>query len=147
MAAIIPPGPEGSWPLRYDKLVQPVLDKHCVSCHKPGGNEKAIARLDLTPEKSYVALVNYGSPSLYGYVRGYYGRSQSDPGKGAALTSPLLAHLRKGHHDVKLDADAWARLITWMDTYGQRQGHFSPEQEQRLREFRERLGPLMAERP
>ena len=29
------PGPQGSWPLRFDKLVQPVLDKQCVGCHTP----------------------------------------------------------------------------------------------------------------
>jgi len=142
----ITPGPEGSWPLRYDKLVQPVLDRHCVRCHAPGADAKAIAKLDLTPAKSYGLLVNYGGPSLYGYVRGYYGKSQSDPGKGAALTSPLLAHLRKGHKDVKLDPDAWERLITWMDTYAQRQGHFSPEQEAALAAFRQRAAALLAER-
>ena len=37
----ITPGPLGSWPLKYDELVQPVLDRSCVSCHKPGsGNAK-----------------------------------------------------------------------------------------------------------
>ncbi|MBM4031172.1 MAG: hypothetical protein FJ291_05235 [Planctomycetes bacterium] len=144
--APITPGPEGSWPLRYDKLVQPVLDKHCVRCHAPGGDPKAVAKLDLTPAKSYGLLVNYGGPSLYAHVRGYYGKSQSDPGKGAALTSPILAHLRKGHKDAKLDPDAWERLITWMDTYAQRQGHFSPEQEAALAAFRQRLAPLLAER-
>jgi len=91
-------------------------------------------------------LVSYGGASLHAHVRGYYGKGQSDPGKGAALTSPILAHLRKGHKDVKLDPDAWERLITWMDTYGQRAGHFSPEQEQRLRDLRDRLAPLLAER-
>jgi hypothetical protein len=32
------------------------------------------------------------------------------------------------------------------DTYGQRQGHFSPEQEQRLRDLRDRLASLLAQR-
>ena len=30
----ITPGPDGAWPLRFDKLVQPALDRHCVSCHR-----------------------------------------------------------------------------------------------------------------
>ena len=30
------PDPSGTWPLRYDELVQPVLDRHCVVCHAPG---------------------------------------------------------------------------------------------------------------
>ena len=29
------PGPAGSWPLRFDDLVQPVLDGQCVRCHSP----------------------------------------------------------------------------------------------------------------
>ena len=33
------PGPEGSWPMRYDRLVQPVLDRRCVKCHAPGSVE------------------------------------------------------------------------------------------------------------
>ena len=36
------PGPEGTWPLRYDRLVQPVLDKHCVRCHSPKGKAEAL---------------------------------------------------------------------------------------------------------
>ena len=42
------PGPDGSWPLRFDQLVQPVLDRHCVSCHKPGVENAAAAAFDLT---------------------------------------------------------------------------------------------------
>ena len=34
------PGPAGCWPLRYDQLVQPVLDKSCVSCHGPRGTAR-----------------------------------------------------------------------------------------------------------
>ena len=32
-----------------------------------------------------------------------------------ANTSLLVQMLRKGHHNVKLDAEAWDRLITWID--------------------------------
>ena len=142
----ITPGPEGSWPFRYEVLVQPVLDRHCVRCHNPQGDAKAVAKLNLTPGQSYAALLNYGSPSLRSHVGGRYGEGRSVVGQGAALTSPVLAHLRKGHQRVQLDPDAWDRLITWIDTYGQRQGSFSPEQEQRLRDLRQRLAPLFVQR-
>ena len=58
------PGPEGSWPLRFDRLIQPVLDQHCVSCHAPGAKDAQAAQFDLTPAKSYDSLVRYGKPSL-----------------------------------------------------------------------------------
>ena len=43
------PGPEGSWPLRFDRLVQPVLDRTCVSCHRPQSKVATAAPFDLTP--------------------------------------------------------------------------------------------------
>ena len=138
------PGPEGTWPLRYDRLVQPVLDRHCVRCHKSGGDAKAVAKLDLTPAKSYEALLAYGK--LKEYIRRHYLAGRSTVGAGASLASPLLAHLAKGHKNVKLSAEDNERLITWLDTYAQRQGHFSDEQEQRLVELREACAPLLAAR-
>ena len=35
------------------------------------------------------------------------------------------------------------RFATWMDTYAQRTGHYSEEQEKELVEFRERLSALV----
>jgi len=142
----ITPGPQGSWPLRYDKLVQPVLDRHCVRCHSPKGKAEAVKKLDLTPARSYQSLARYGRPNLQDHVRRHYLAGRSIVGAGAAAASPVLGVLRKGHQKLKLDATALERLITWMDTYGQRQGHFSAEQERRLIEFRKRSAPLLAER-
>ena len=87
-----------------------------------------------------------GKPSLFEAIRDPYSKGRSIPGQGAAATSALLAHLRKGHQGVKLPPDALERLITWMDCYGQRQGHFSPAQERALIDFRRRCAPLLAER-
>ena len=32
-----------------------------------------------------------------------------------ADTNPLVQMLRKGHHNVRLDEEAWDRLVTWID--------------------------------
>ncbi|MBI5384781.1 MAG: SUMF1/EgtB/PvdO family nonheme iron enzyme [Verrucomicrobia bacterium] len=37
------------------------------------------------------------------------------PREFAADTSELIQMLAKGHHNVKLDAEAWDRLVTWID--------------------------------
>ena len=50
-----------------------------------------------------------------------------------------------GHEGLKLDDQGLRRLATWMDTYAQRSGHFSPQQEAKLREFRKKLQPLLEE--
>ena len=142
-------GPEGSWPLRFDRLVQPVLDKHCAGCHKPGGKDKAVAKLDLTPKKAYQSLMNYGGKQgLRQYVITAYNQATSAVGACAAANSPILAMLTegKGHNDVTLSRDDTERLITWLDLYAQQLGSFSAEQEQRLIALRGRWTNLLEPR-
>ena len=144
------PGPEGSWPLRYDRLVQPVLDKHCVRCHKPGARAKAVARLDLTASKSYAALLSYGKGGgLQNTVRSRYLAGRSHARDAVAMASPLPRMFLgdEPHQGVRLDGDAMDRLATWLDTYAQRLGSFSPEQERRLRALRTTWASLLARRP
>mgnify|MGYP005837848643 FL=1 len=146
-ASKITPGPEGSWPLRYERLVQPVLDRRCASCHQPQGPDPEAAAYDLSEPSSYDRLISWGTPSLADHVRQCYNEGRSVPGNCEAQQSPLLRMLRQGHHDVALDADDLERLATWMDTYAQRRGAFSDDQEQRLARLREDAAPLLAERP
>ena len=135
-------GPEGTWPLRYDQLVQPVLDKHCASCHRAGGEA---GKMDLAGAKSYDVLVNYGKPSLADHVKERWNSGRSVIAAGAAQSSVLLAYLQKDkvHQAVKLDGEAYERLVTWMDTYAQRLGHFSQQQEQDLAQFRREAADLL----
>jgi hypothetical protein len=139
----IVPGPEGSWPFDYRSLVQPVLDSQCVACHKPGTDG---AKWDLTADKSYETLLGYGRPSLRDHVMARYMAGRSIAGQGASQTSPLVKLLKQGHYDAKLDRGAWERFYLWMDTYGQRQGSFGPDQERRLRELRQSLAPMLGSR-
>ena len=106
------------------------------------------AKFDLTPAKAYDTLVAFGKPSL---------RDQVWDG----LPARLLRR-RRGHRAEKraagaagrtagtlrrpLDADSRERLLTWMDTYAQRLGHFSDEQERELIELRRASAGLLLER-
>jgi hypothetical protein len=138
------PGPPGAWPLRYDQLVQPVLDRLCVECHRPGSTDAQAAKLDLTPAKSYQALISFGGEDL---KKKAFERDRSLVGQGTCATSKLWALLieGEGHKGVKLDQDSRARLTTWMDTYAQRLGHFSDQQEKELAALRVRLSALLLE--
>ncbi|HOZ48153.1 MAG TPA: discoidin domain-containing protein [Candidatus Hydrogenedentes bacterium] len=132
-------GPEGSWPLRFDRLVQPVLNDRCIRCHAPDARGPDAAKLDLTEAKAYDSLVDYGSPSLRQHVQGQYAQGFSTEGRCAAQTSPLLALLTapEGHYGERLDPQDQERLVTWIDTYGQRLGSFSEDQDRRLVQLRE----------
>ena len=142
-------GPEGSWPLRFDRLVQPVLDRQCVSCHSAQATNGVAAKFDLSPAKAYDTLVAFGKPSLQDQVLAAYRRGFSIPGDGIAQCSALWALLAgpEGHSNVQLDAEDRERLLTWMDTYAQRLGHFSDEQERELLELRRACAYLLIERP
>ncbi|MGE5296563.1 MAG: hypothetical protein ACM3VT_17220, partial [Solirubrobacterales bacterium] len=137
-------GPEGSWPLRFDRLVQPVLDRSCTECHRPGGADVKAARFDLTEPNAYRNLMTFGEKNLETLA---FEKDRSEVNFGVARQSRLLALLRQdaAHKAVRLDEDSVERLVTWMDTYAQSQGHFSPEQERQLLAMKDRYRHLLAE--
>lgn len=129
-ASDLTPGPDGSWPFRYDKLVQPVLSRACVECHN---GKKDKPKTILTDSKtSYDVLINYGKVSLKSLVQEQLSTSVSLPNQSIAQRSSLLEFLRKGHQKVELTENDFDRFLTWMDAYAQIQGHFSDDQEQKL---------------
>ena len=131
----VTPGPAGSWPLRFDQLVQPVLEQHCVRCHRPGSDDAEAAKLNLTATNAWQALLAFGGDDLKKLA---YERDRSVAGHGVATDSKLWALLvrRAPHKEVTLDRESRDRLATWMDTYAQRVGHFSEAQERQIDELR-----------
>ncbi|MBI3853939.1 MAG: discoidin domain-containing protein [Verrucomicrobia bacterium] len=142
-------GPEGSWTMRFDKLIQPVLDAQCVSCHNPKSDDVEAAKFDLTPEHAYKSLTLAGKPSLNDLVVSAYRDGVSTEGHNPAIQSAVLRKLADpaGHAGVKLDRANLDRFVTWMDTYAQRTGTFSPEQEQELEHLRRAWAELLIEPP
>lgn len=130
----IQPGPEGSRPFSYPRLVQPVLDRHCVRCH----DGKDLKRSVLTGEpegafsKSYNALVSLVSFSAWGRPEQNL-EPTTTPMRFGAVASPLTRLLDQGHGEVRLPPDDEERLVTWMDANALFYGTFDPaEQRQQL---------------
>ncbi|MHC4062196.1 MAG: HzsA-related protein, partial [Planctomycetota bacterium] len=143
-ASRLTPGPPGTWPLRFDELVQPVLDKSCVSCHGPDGHQEQTDLMDLTAAKAYDNLLSFAENDLKDLA---FEKDKSVAGECPARKSKLLALLREnsGHQGVQLDADSFERLVTWMDVYAQKQGSFSDDQEEALLELRRQVASLLNE--
>lgn len=149
----ITPGPDGSNPLSYPLLVQPVLDTYCVRCHSgekapaPAGKKPIL--LTGVPEgkytASYNALVERVSFSAWG--RGTFPEGNSEPlaqpGFFGAKGSPLMHMLESGHQDVKLSAADAERLITWMDANGLFYGTFEPADQDRQQRGERIAGPAL----
>ncbi len=105
----------------FKREVQPVLNKYCVGCHdgKPRKDGKKIPDFIARPPvrqggtqftPSYVALRSY--------VRGITMEGDMhmlEPYEVHANTTALVQMLEKGHHNVKLSAEAWDRIATWID--------------------------------
>ncbi len=109
----------------FVREVQPVLDRHCAACHngQPDAQGRTLVNLADTSlvsfaggkatqqfQQSYLALHPFvrrpGPESDYHLLR---------PLEYHASTSELVQLLEKGHYGVRLDAEAWDRLVTWID--------------------------------
>lgn len=122
----------------FEREVQPVLDRYCLECHDghappdlrsarlvsnyPGRriSQMALDRLHPKILADTQGILKYAL--AYDGLLPYLRRvgieddvSMLTPGEYHADTSPLIQMLRKGHHGVQLDAEAWDRLVTWID--------------------------------
>ncbi len=115
-ASTIQPGPDGTQPFGFPRLIQPILDRHCVRCHDGStGPDKAPPILTGEPagrfSKSYEALKPYLRwPSYDGPTR---------PGELGADSSPLSAILTGQKHRQHVELpDRDLRLIyLWLDAH------------------------------
>ena len=133
-------GPERGFDFRRE--VQPVLNRYCVQCHDGKGQPPAgtafrggLAKPNLTDRPDIcikskdVYYLNDGlfPPSyieLCSYVRSHTQEGDNallTPCDLAADTTALVQMLERGHHGVRLDAESWDRINTWIDL--NRMGH------------------------
>jgi hypothetical protein len=133
------PGPNGSKPYNYPRLVQPVLDAKCVSCH--GKDRKAgmpdLRRGDYLKDRHHFYTSFYSLvPKVHYYSRAYRGDwgaipvqrdafvgPYTKPGAFGANASPLYAMLNKGHNGVKLTEEEMQRLVLFMESNASYFGH------------------------
>jgi len=140
--SVIQPGPDGSRPFSYPILVQPVLDKKCVSCHnakKPDG--KVI--LTGEPQGRYTASYNALAPRVPYSAWGNAGGSEPTtmPDRFGARGSKLTKLLLAGHEGVVLTPEEIERLVTWMDTNVLFYGTFNPADQARQQRGERIAGP------
>ncbi|MHB8953396.1 MAG: HzsA-related protein [Pirellulaceae bacterium] len=117
----ITPDVAGSNPFNYVQLVQDVLDRNCVECHRTEG------ALDLTGvvegphgwTRSYQNLA--GKYGFYFHVTngairtGVHGGSRTVAGQFGARAAGLLEYLGEEHYAVKLSDEDFHRLTLWLD--------------------------------
>ena len=117
----IEPGVEGSNPFNYVRLVQPVLDRNCVACHREkkaldltgpieGGNGWTRSYTNLAGKYGFYFHVSNGSINT-----GVHGGSRTIAGQFGAKAAPLMKYLDEAHYGVKLSDDDFRRIALWLD--------------------------------
>jgi hypothetical protein len=118
-SAIEPEG-EGTYPLTFARLVQPVLDARCVACHDkeakaPGLRGDRFGKYGWSESMHALHRLAWGKHGGNGALHSRNKRSYSIPGQEGARVSKLYAHLNGGHKKVKLRADEMRRITLWLD--------------------------------
>jgi len=120
-------GPERDF--NYLAEVQPVFDAHCVTCHDYG--KEGEKTLNLCGDLGIVFNTSFMEIRKRAPLRWY----PDKPGQKKELIKPvddgppevlppyawgacrsrMVDVIRSGHHGVKLSAEAFARIVTWID--------------------------------
>ncbi len=114
--ADIRPDVDGSHPFSFPRLVQPVLDRHCIRCHgqEPKAPDLRAGDWKRNPNRWYTSYLNL---EKYAFFFGGVGweTPRTIPGKFGARASKLNALLERDHYGVKLPLEDWHRLTLWLD--------------------------------
>jgi len=98
-------------PFSYTKSVQPIFDRHCISCHGLGTGPKP-SKFSLVGTNGIVNLIQRKQIS---FVASYRETRESKPYDYFAAASPLWKRVNRGHGGVKLSPDELKTLALWMD--------------------------------
>jgi hypothetical protein len=125
----IQPGPDGSLPFGYSRLIQPVLDRHCVRCHdgssgpdksQPDLSGEPVGDSPLAWSRSYVNLEPY---------LGLQMPTVSRPGQIGADRSRLAAILTGETHrkHVNVPDEDLRKIYLWLDANAPFYGTYEEE--------------------
>ena len=111
------PPPWGPGPFSYEKVVQPVLDAKCVSCH----GDKDERKIDLTGvldadriPASYRTLISQGWVHYFD-CRYAVRHTKANAGSFGTLKSKFWKILDAGHYDVNLSEEEMRAVKCWID--------------------------------
>ncbi|MHC4171198.1 MAG: HzsA-related protein, partial [Planctomycetota bacterium] len=126
--APVMPGPQpgdatGRQVIHFPSYVQPVLDRHCVTCHGDREPEAGFALTGTMTDRfsrSYENIMRRGLVKTYREASDWGGSPYSPPKTIGSHASRFITVLREGeqHKDLNLPLADFARLATWVDASG-----------------------------
>lgn len=124
------PGPDGTYPWNFRRLVEPIIQTHCVRCHE--GEGTAQPRLGNGVQESFTEAYLALKPFVRWYEWGDKSISEivTRPGEMPSDKSPLISLLRDEVHskEVQLSDNEWRALYVWLDGNAAFYGAYSQEE-------------------
>ena len=112
------PPPWGAEPFAYEKVVQPVWNKHCIECHDAKDPKKLDFTAKLDTEKvpaSYRTLIEQGWVHYLDCGWNSGGNKKAEPLTFGTVKSKLWKVLDTDHHGVTLSTEERRRIKCWTD--------------------------------
>jgi len=130
----------------FPKEIQPILDKHCITCHtmthEKGidlrGNVSGTPFGKITPSRSYTTLTQptRDGENIGKYVQWIHNRSKPtriNPYSFGSHTSTLITMLENGHNKVSLSKEEMEKLCCWIDLNVPYAGSYTEGMDQKSR--------------
>ena len=111
--------------LDFTRDIQPILDKHCVSCHSfddRQGNVVLEGDLGMKWNHSYFTLI-----TRLQVADGRHGMGNQPPRTIGSSASPLLAKLTEGHYDIKASDEEWRTVWLWLESGAPYAGNYAAQ--------------------
>jgi len=98
----------------FPRDIQPILDRHCVKCHRPERREGGI---ELTGDHTPMYSVSYWTLYRHKLVvdGGNKPVSNYAPRTIGSSASPLVKYLEPSHHDVRMTEQEKDTIKLWID--------------------------------
>jgi hypothetical protein len=100
--------------LDFNRDIQPILDKYCVSCHNFTRRDGHVSLVgDLGPIYSHSFYALYATGQV---ADGRNGFGNQPPRSIGSSASPLMNKIDGSHYDVKLDPHDWRMVWLWIES-------------------------------
>jgi len=115
---------QGKGGFSFDKTVKPVLDRFCIQCHGlDPKNPQGEAKLNMCGSRS--AAFAFLKDKTLVFTKRKARSTYKDSLSHAGRLGPLLLKRQHGGDKRKIDAESFARIMTWLDLSGQYYGDYS----------------------
>ncbi len=110
------PDVDGTNPFSYPRLIQPILERNCLSCHEANADKAPRLDREVIAQGNNKWFASYHSLApQYGFWQ-YGDRLRTTPGQFGAKASKLYPMLAQDHHGLKLSEEDLRRIALWLDS-------------------------------